>query len=42
MGMASGLLQHTDARTVEKHYNKGASFGAVRRYQEILDELMSE
>jgi integrase len=42
MGIASGLLQHTDERTVQKHYNKGASFNAVRRYQEILDELMSE
>ena len=24
MGIASGLLQHTDQRTVEKYYNKGA------------------
>jgi integrase len=42
MGIASGLLQHTDQRTVEKHYNKGATVGAVRRYQQILDQLMSD
>jgi len=42
MGIASGLLQHTNQRTVEKHYNKGASFGAVRRYQQILDQLMRD
>jgi len=42
MGIASGLLQHTDQRTVEKHYNKGAMIGAVRRYQQILDQLLSD
>ncbi len=42
MGIASGLLQHTDQRTVEKYYNKGASLGAVRRYQQILDQLMDD
>ena len=42
MGIASGLLQHTDPRTTEKYYNKGASVGAVRRYQQILDQLMSD
>ena len=42
MGIASGLLQHTDQRTVEKYYNKGAMIGAVRRYQQILDQLISE
>jgi integrase len=41
MGIASGLLQHTDERTTEKHYNKGASFNAVKRYQEIL-HLMTD
>ena len=40
MGIASGLLQHTDSRTTEKHYNKGATIGAVRRYQQILDQFM--
>jgi len=42
MGIASGLLQHTDQRSVEKYYNKGASFDAVRRYQQILDQLMGD
>ena len=42
MGIASGLLQHTDERTVQKHYNKGALLCAVRRYQQILDQLMSD
>jgi integrase len=42
MGIASGLLQHTDERSVQKHYNKGASFEAVRRYQQILDQLVGD
>jgi len=42
MGIASALLQHTDPRTTEKYYNKGATIGAVRRYQQILDRLMSD
>jgi len=42
MGIASGLLQHTDERTTEKHYNKGATLSAVGRYQQIVDELMSD
>ncbi len=39
MGIASSLLQHTDPRTTEKHYNKGASINATRRYQEIINEF---
>ena len=42
MGIASGLLQHTNQRTVEKNYNKGASHEAVRLYQQILDQLMDD
>ena len=42
MGIASALLQHIDERTTEKHYNKGASLDAVRRYQKILDQLMTD
>jgi len=42
MGIASGLLQHTDPRTTEKHYNKGALIGAVRRYHQILGQSMSD
>src|SRR5262245_42230969 len=39
MGIASALLQHTDEQITEKHYNKGGSLNAVRRYQHILDQL---
>ena len=39
MGIASALLQHADPRITEKHYNKGASFTAVRRYQGIVLEF---
>jgi hypothetical protein len=42
MGIASGLLQHTDQSTVEKYYNKGASLDAVRRYQKILDQFIAD
>jgi integrase len=40
MGIASGLLQHANQRSVDKYYNKGASLEAVRRYQQILDQFM--
>ncbi|MBK5199277.1 MAG: hypothetical protein JJE37_13530, partial [Methyloceanibacter sp.] len=40
MGIASGLLQHVDSRTTEKHYNKGAMLTAAGRYQQIIDELL--
>jgi integrase len=36
MGIASALLNHTDPRTTEKHYNKGASVMAAQVYQGIL------
>lgn len=42
MGIASGLLQHADPRSVDKYYNKGASLDAVRRYQQILDQLIGD
>jgi integrase len=42
MGIGSGLLQHTDDRTIERHYNKGALIGAVRRYQQMLDQLIGD
>ena len=42
MGIASGLLQHTNERTVQQYYNKGASLDAVRQYQQILDQLMGD
>ena len=36
MEIASGLLQHTDPRVTEEHYNKGASTEAARRFQKLL------
>jgi integrase len=36
MGIASGVLNHTDPRTTEKHYNKGSSIKAAQTYQSIL------
>jgi integrase len=42
MGIASGLLQHANQRSVDKYYNKGASLEAVRRYQQILDQLIGD
>ena len=40
MGIAFGLLKHIDRDTTERHYNKGASLDAVRRYQQFLDQLI--
>ncbi len=42
MGIASGLLQHTDPRTTEKHYAKGSNFTAATRYQAILMDYAEE
>lgn len=42
MHLASGLLQHTDPRTTEKHYNKGASLSASKRFAEIIAAVESE
>ncbi len=42
MGIASELLQHTNPRTTEKYYNKGALIRAVRRYHQILDQSLSD
>ena len=36
MSVASGLLQHTDPRVTEKHYNRGASRIAARKLQSFL------
>jgi integrase len=38
MGTASALLQHIDPRVTEKHYNKGASFEAARKFARMLGE----
>jgi integrase/recombinase XerD len=39
MGLASALLQHTDPRTTDLHYNKGASTTAAKRYVAIVTGL---
>ena len=39
MGVASALLQHTDPRTTELHYNKGASTRAAKKYVAIVTGL---
>ncbi len=36
MGVAVAVLNHRDPRTIEKHYNKGASIKAAQAYQDIL------
>jgi hypothetical protein len=38
MGVASALLQHTDPRTTQKHYNKGERISAMQRYQALMDQ----
>jgi integrase len=39
MGMASALLQHTDPRVTQKHYNKGSMHSAVKGFQVILRSI---
>ena len=39
MSMASALLQHTDQRVTQKHYNRGSSILAVKAFHEILDDM---
>ncbi|WP_367784370.1 hypothetical protein [Mesorhizobium marinum] len=36
MGVASGLLQHTDRRVTEAHYNRGGKIEAVKSFHQIL------
>ena len=40
MGIACGLLQHSDPRVTEKHYNRGAISAASRRYQAIIRAMI--
>jgi integrase len=37
--LASALLNHTDPRVTEEHYNRGTSVSAARAYSAIVDEL---
>jgi hypothetical protein len=34
--LASGVLQHTDAKVTEEHYNRATSISAARQYAEIV------
>jgi integrase/recombinase XerD len=36
IGVASALLQHTDQRVTDKHYNRGATVEAVKSFHQIL------
>ena len=36
MGLASALLQHTDPRVTETHYNRGANLEAVREFHRMV------
>ena len=40
MGMASALLQHTDNRITQEHYNRGSSILAVKAFHEILTDMV--
>ena|SRR5437899_2464838 len=40
--LASALLNHTDPRVTEEHYNRATSIGATRIYAEIVNGLLSE
>jgi integrase len=37
--LASALLNHTDPRVTEEHYNRATSMSAARAYSEIVEEL---
>jgi integrase len=39
MGIAPPLLQHTDSRVMQEHYNKGATVEAARSLQSIIRSL---
>jgi integrase len=39
MGIASALLQHTDARVTNAHYNRGSSVMAVQEFHQVLRAL---
>ena len=40
--LASALLNHTDPRITDEHYNRASSIGASRIYAEITGELLRE
>jgi len=40
--LASALLNHTDPRVTEEHYNRATSIAATRIYAEIMNGLLSQ
>jgi hypothetical protein len=42
MGVASALLQHSDPRVTEEHYNRGSSIEAVKAFHGMLESLQQE
>ena len=40
--LASALLNHTDPRVTEEHYNRATSIGATRIYAEIISNLRQD
>lgn len=42
MGVASALLQHTDPRVTNLHYNRGSSVMAVQQFHKMLEAVKEE
>ena len=40
--LASAVLNHTDPRVTEEHYNRATSIGASRTYAEIISNLRKD
>ena len=38
--LASAVLNHTDSRVAEEHYNRASSMNASKIYGEIVSELL--
>ena len=41
IGLASAVLQHSDPRTTQKHYNRAHSVESSRAFEQIVSKLMS-
>jgi integrase len=37
--LASALLQHTDARVTQEHYNRASSLGAAEAYARLVGDV---
>ena len=40
--LASALLNHTDPRVTEEHYNRASSMSAIKVYGEIISSYLQE